>query len=212
MINSSKPFVARLVNKFSIYIVFFSLFFLLFSSCTCSKCSKVEISTIPANVLKASDDFIISKVGKKYFQDHFVADLTNSQKKKTFFEMHYRFVDRNNEEINEDVFFFVDTNARIIKSMEIKGVPDCLENPELCEIKITKEEAIQIAEIDKLQEGIKDWKIKLRWLSEEGSYVWHILATYSEMGSGDSYKAKGEEIFINPNSGSVIKKREWAIR
>ena len=75
-----------------------------------------------------------------------------------------------------------------------------------------EEEERDIAEMEGLKKGIREWDVSFRWSDVDNRYIWHILSTHEELESGDRYKGKGEEIIIDPNNGAVIEKRDWELK
>lgn len=113
--------------------------------------------------------------------------------------------------VNERITFRTDTNGTVLERYDIYGIPNCVVNPKECEFNITKKEAVDIAKENDLPEGIKDWEVSFRYSGKLERYVWHILATTSEMKTDDINKASGEEIIIDPFDGEVLEHRKWNI-
>jgi len=192
---------------------YLSLFALaLFSySCTCSNCDKRLENDIPAYIVEAADKFIISRVGQDFYDNYIYPDYVRTKAVPPYYHMYYILRMVETDFINEQVYFTLDEKGNIVEEFDVVGVPDCMEEPADCEFNIRKEQALEIAKREKLVEGIKPWDIAFMWSSDLGKYVWHILSTTRESGSGDFYKASGQEIIIDPNDGKILKQREWDI-
>ncbi len=192
-------------------VVIFSLSFLLIgvASCSCNSASDAQ-SKIPDNIVSRGDDYLISKVGEQFFKSNIYFDAENSKETESGYYLSYRFVMKDKDFIDELISFVVNKNGRVIEKMPVTGIPDCIDANSDC-YKIDEDAAKKIAEENELAEGIKDWMIEFSWQSDYGKYTWHVLSVTQESGKVDDYKAKGEEIFIDPNTGEVLNKRKWNI-
>ncbi|MFH1197272.1 MAG: PepSY domain-containing protein [bacterium] len=182
-----------------------------FYSCTCSNCDKRLENNIPAYIVEAADKFIISTAGQDFFDDFIYPDYVRTKAAPPYYHMYYvlRMVEM--DYINEQVYFTLDEKGNIVEDFDIAGIPNCVEEPTECQFNITKEQAVDIALREKLAKGIKPWDTAFRWSSDLGKYVWHILSTTRELGSGEAYKASGQEIIVDPYDGKVLKFRDWDI-
>lgn len=195
-------------------VIFYTFILVLIVSCSCKTCDRqadFQIS-VPDSIFNSGDRFIISKVGKEFFKENFFRDYIFSKKLTDGYYLRYNYRRLDYSFVDEPVYFFVDTLGNVRTEREIIGIPNCRYTPEFCDYKINEEEAIAIAKENELAEGIRPWDVSFRWETTFNRYIWHILATTWERGSGDNYKAKGEEIIIDPIDGSVLKIREWYIR
>ncbi len=184
------------------------------SACTCSTCGKQsELIEIPEKVKKGSEEYIISKTGKEFFEKNIFPDLINTKMVSDYYEMHYVLSMMDHDFVNEPIIFFVDSLGKVNEKYEIKGIPNCIENEQDCEFNITKEMAVEIAEQNNLVKGIRDWDLSFRWHGKLKKYIWHIISTTKEIGNigSEMYKAEGEEIILNPNDGEILSRSEWKI-
>lgn len=186
-----------------------------FAGCSCSSCgqqnSEVVEVQIPDSIFSAGDKFIIHKTGEEFFGEYIHRDFINSKEHENFYELIYRFKIVEKGYVDERIQFFVDKKGNVLQEHDIVGIPDCWKDSRNCEFIIDKERAVEIANENNLDEGVREWDISFRWSHEHGKYVWHILTTINEIGSGDFYKANGKEIFIHPYDGTVIQIRSWRI-
>ncbi len=49
------------------------------------------------------------------------------------------------------------------------------------------------------------WDFKLQ------KYVWRIISTLNEFGDEENYKATGQELVIDPNTGEVLALNDWRV-
>ncbi len=203
----------RRLIKYSKSMAIILLIFTL-AYCTCKTCQQKDefIISVPDSIFVKGDQFISSKVGDEFFKNNFFRDFVFSKKIGSEYYLRYNYRSLDYDFVDEPVYFWTDSLGNVIPNKEIVGIPNCLYSPELCEYAIDREDAIHIAKDEGLAKGVREWDVSFRWNAELKSYIWHILSTTWEIGSGDNYKAKGEEIMIDPVSGSVLKKREWQIR
>jgi hypothetical protein len=107
--------------------------------------------------------------------------------------------------------FTVDSVGNVIKNRDIVGIPRCLNFPEECDFNIDEQTARQIAGNMGLKDGVKEWDAGFMWDFKFNRYVWRILSTLTELGSDENYKATGQEMLIDPNSGEVLALNDWRI-
>ena len=62
-----------------------------------------------------------------------------------------------------------------------------------------------------LKEGIREWDAGFMWDFKLQRYVWRILSTLSEYNYDDNYKATGQEMIIDPNTGEVLALNDWRV-
>lgn len=167
---------------------------------------------VPDSIISKCNDFVISKTGRDFFDKYISFNYQSSQKTGDKYYINYIYRDLDKEYIDEKITFMVDTTGSVLKNLEISGIPEVKKHPEQCEFNLRKDQAVDIAIAEELPEGVGEWQVSFRWSAEFKRYVWHILTTISEMGSGDNYKAKGEEIILSPANGDIIARREWNIR
>lgn len=187
--------------------------FVLLLSCECKTCLQqtgFRIS-VPDSIFEKADDFVISKVGKSFFSENFFRDFIHSKKTEDGYYIRYNYNRLDYEFVDEPAFFQTDSAGAVYLDREIAGIPNCLDSPEQCDYNVNKLEAIEIAEADKLPTGVRDWDVSFRWEGSLDKYIWHVITTISETGSGDNYKAEGEEMMIDPVDGTVLKRRKWTI-
>ncbi|HSD62196.1 MAG TPA: PepSY domain-containing protein [Ignavibacteriaceae bacterium] len=168
-------------------------------------------SVVPGDVLKKSNQFIISKVGQEYFDKYIKPDFQETKKLRSQYQMVYNFRIPDKPYVDSKIKFTVDSTGRITDEKNTTGLPDCLSNPEKCEFNIDKEQAVSIAEENNLPKGIKDWKIEFKWEPEKNQYVWSILTTQSESQGSFGFRGSGEIMLIDPNTGEVISQKPWHV-
>lgn len=194
------------------FFIFLSILFpIILASCSCSKCGHQEESVVPLVILQKANTFIIAKTGEEYFINYISPDFYRIKFNAPYFEMVYRFFIPEKPFVDNLITFSIDTLGNVNTSREIIGIPEYLFLPETCEFNIDEDKAKEIAAADKLEDGIKDWKIGFVWDSKFNRYTWHILATFSELKYDGGYKGSGRELIINPNSGEVLARNDWKV-
>lgn len=194
--------------------VIFILFVIVATGCTCKTCRQNSSFTIsiPDSIFAAGDNFIESRVGTEFFKHNFFRDYIFSKRVAEGYYLRYNYRSLDYDFVDEPVFFFVDTLGMVLKNKEIHGIPNCRYAPEECVYNINEEEAIQIAQRDSFPEGIRPWDVSFRWEASLNKYIWHIISTTWEAEGSNGSRAKGEEIMIAPQTGEILKHREWYIR
>jgi hypothetical protein len=180
-----------------------------FYSCSCG-CLESQ-SIVPGDVLKKSNQFIISKTGQEYFDKYIKPDFQETKKSHSQYQMVYNFKIPDKSYVDAKIKFTVDSTGQVTDTKNVSGLPDCLSSPEKCEFNINKEQAIQIAEKNNFAKGIKDWKIEFKWDPEKNQYVWSILSTLQETKSSAGFRGSGEIMLIDPNSGEIISQKPWHV-
>jgi hypothetical protein len=168
-------------------------------------------SIVPENVKKNADRYIVSKVGADFFEQYIFFNPERCKQIKPNYLVYYKLVMPQHDYVNEDIYFTVDFTGDVVNYYEIVGIPDCSEDPSLCDFKLTETEARKIAIEKELPLGVRQWDMSFRWSGELNRYIWHIISTVSESGSDQNYKASGVEMMISPADGSILKHREWNI-
>jgi hypothetical protein len=182
-----------------------------FTFYTCS-CSCTESQTqIPEQVLNKSNDFIISKIGRDYFDKYIKPDYQDSRKISSHYDMVYSFKIPSKPYVDTKIKFSVDTTGQIMNRESIIGLPDCLSSPGKCEFNIDEERAKTIAQKNDFKQGIKDWKVEFKWEPKYNQYVWSILSTFNEAQGSFGFRGNGEIMLIDPNTGDVISQKPWRV-
>ena len=180
-----------------------------FFACSCS-CTDSQ-SSVPDQVLKNSNEFIISKVGKDFFDKNIKPDFQNSKKIGSQYFMVYSFNMPDKRYVDSKIKFTVDTTGQIVDKKNVTGLPDCLSNPEKCRFNIDEEQAKKIAKENEFKEGIKDWKVEFKWEPKYNQYVWSILSTLEESKGSFGFRGNGEILLIDPDSGKIISRDTWRV-
>lgn len=180
-----------------------------FFACSCS-CTDSQ-SSVPDQVLKNSNQFIISKVGKDFFDKNIKPDFQNTKKIGSQYLMVYSFNMPDKRYVDSKIKFTVDTTGQIVDKKNVSGLPDCLSNPEKCRFNIDEEQAKKIAKENEFKEGIKDWKVEFKWEPKYNQYVWSILSTLEESKGSFGFRGNGEILLIDPDSGKIISRDPWRV-
>ena len=206
-----------MTNKsiFKISVFLFALIVListtLLTSCKCRACEDKEEGSVPLEVLSKADSFITVSTGKEFFQEYITPDFYRTKYTSPYYEMAYKFFMPDKPYVNVTIKFTVDSLGNVLKNRDIVGIPRCLNFPEQCDFNIDEQSAKQIATIMGLKDGVKEWDTGFMWDFKLQRYVWRILSTLTELGSEENYKATGQEILIDPNSGEVLVLNDWRI-
>lgn len=206
-----------MTNK-SIFIIsmFLSALIILISitiltSCKCRACEDKEEGSVPLEVLTKADSFITASTGKEFFQQYITPDFYRTKHTPPYYEMAYKFFMLEKPYVNATIKFTVDSLGNVVKNRDIVGIPRCVNFPEECTFNIDEQTAKQIATDMGLKEGIREWEVGFLWDFKLQRYVWRILSTLTEYSSGDNYKATGQEMVIDPNTGEVLALNDWRV-
>ena len=184
---------------------------LVITSCKCLSCEKQEEANVPVEILQKADAFIIKTTGKEFFNKYITADFYRTKVIPPYYEMAYRFFIPEKPYVNATIKFTVDSVGNVMKNRDIVGIPKCQFYPEECNFNIDEATAKQIAANKGLKEGVKEWDAGFLWDFKLQRYVWRILSTLKEFGTEESYKANGQEMVIDPNTGEVLALNDWHI-
>ncbi len=180
-----------------------------FFACSCS-CTDSQ-STVPDNIVKSSNRFIVSRVGQEFLDKYIKPDYQESKKIDSKYYMVYNFRMPDKPYVDSKIKFEVDSTGHIVNQENVIGLPDCGADPGKCEFNINEEQARQIAKDNDFKEGIKDWKVEFKWDPKYNQYVWSILSTFEESQGSNGMRGKGEIMLIDPNSGKVVSTHPWRI-
>ena len=181
------------------------------TSCKCRACEDKEEGSVPIEVLAKADSFITASTGKEFFQQYITPDFYRTKSTPPFYEMAYKFFMPEKPYVNATIKFTVDSVGNVMKNRDIVGIPRCINFPEECDFNIDEKTARQIASDMELKEGIREWEAGFLWDFKLKRYVWRILSTLTEYSSDDNYKATGQEMVIDPNTGEVLALNDWRV-
>ena len=206
-----------MTNKFflkaSLLISLLTLFIIVatLTSCKCRACDDQEQASVPIDVLAKADSFIVASTSKEFFDKYITPDFYRTKHTPPYYEMAYKFFIPEKPFVNAEIKFTVDSVGNVLMNRDIVGIPRCKNFPEECDFNIDEQTARQIAGDMELKEGIRDWEACFLWDFKLHRYVWKILSTLTELGEGDHYKATGQEMIIDPNTGEVLSLNDWRI-
>jgi hypothetical protein len=183
----------------------------LLTSCKCRACENKEEGTVPLEVLTKADSFITASTGKEFFQKYIATDFARTKYIPPYYELAYKFFMPEKPYVNATIKFTVDSLGNVVRNRDIVGIPRCINFPEECDFHIDEQTAKQIAGNMGLKDGIREWEVGFLWDFKLQRYVWRILSTLTEMGSEENYKAMGQEMVIDPNTGEVLALNDWRI-
>lgn len=181
------------------------------TSCKCRTCQDQEQDSVPLEILTKADSFIIASTGKEFFKSYITPDFARTKHTPPYYEIAYKFFMPDKPYVDAIIKFTVDSVGNVIKNRDIVGIPRCLNFPEECDFNIDEQTARQIAGNMGLKDGVKEWDTGFMWDFKFNRYVWRILSTLTELGSDENYKATGQEMLIDPNSGEVLALNDWRI-
>jgi hypothetical protein len=181
------------------------------TSCKCRACEDKEEGSVPLEVLTKADSFITASTGKEFFQQYITPDFYRTKHTSPYYEIAYKFFIPEKPYVNATIKFTVDSLGNVLMNRDIVGIPRCINFPEECDFNIDEQTAKQIASNMELKEGIREWEVGFLWDFKLQRYVWRILSTLTEYSSGDNYKATGQEMVIDPNTGEVLALNDWRI-
>jgi len=195
-----------LISAISLFIIIAAL-----TSCKCIACEDQERGSVPLDILVKADSFITASTGKEFFNKYITADFYRTKHTPPYYEMAYKFFMPEKPYVSATIKFTVDSVGSVMKNRDIVGIPRCKNFPEECDFNIDEQTARQIASDMELKEGIKEWEAGFLWDFKLQRYVWRILSTLTEYSSGDNYKATGQEMVIDPNTGEVLALNDWRV-
>jgi hypothetical protein len=204
-----KTFSIKILQLLIVPIILINIVIL--TSCKCRACEDQEQGSVPLEVLTKADSFIVASTGKDFFDRYITADFARTRHIPPFYEMAYKFFMPEKPYVNATIKFTVDSIGNVMKDRDIIGIPRCKNFPEECDFNIDEKTARQIASDMELKEGIREWEAGFLWDFKLKRYVWRILSTLTEYSSGDNYKATGQEMVIDPNTGEVLALNDWRV-
>lgn len=181
------------------------------TSCKCRACEDQEEGTVPLEVLSKADSFIIASTSKEFFDKYITADFARTRHTPPYYEMAYKLFMPEKPYVDAIIKFTVDSVGNVMKNRDIVGIPRCEIFPEECEFNIDEQTARKIASDMELKEGIREWDAAFIWDFKLQRYVWKILSTLNEFGDEENYKATGQEMVIDPNTGDVLALNDWRV-
>ena len=199
-----------LKNSFTTFMVVIILSSIC-QSCSRSTSKKQEKTDVPLHVLQEANLFIISKTGAEFFHNYIAVDNIKTKHSPPYYEMVYNLYIPEKPYVNTSITFTVDETGKVIESRDILGIPNCNKNPSLCDWQFNRDGAVQIAETEGLEKGIKDWQIAFVWNPERQIYVWRILTVIREFQGDFGYRGSGKEMLIDPVSGEVLSLTGWQV-
>lgn len=204
----SKSFLIFQFVQVVLILLTFSVFI---NGCNCVPCSEKEEAKIPLEVLKKTDQFIISKTGDDFFKKYITADFLQSKHIAPNYLIVYKLYMPEKAFVDELIRFTVDSTGKVLTQYEVVGIPDCNTNPMDCDFVVDEKIAKQIATEYGLPKGTKDWKVDFIWEAKYNKYIWKIISTSKETVLQDHDRAEGELIIIDPSNASVIEKESWKV-
>ena len=197
--------------KISFTIISITILGAIYYSCSSSSNEKNEEAVVPLIVLQEANLFILSKTGPEFFHNYIAVDNIKTKHSPPYYEMAYNLYVPEKPYVNTSITFTVDETGKVVESRDIIGIPNCANNPKLCDWQVDKDGAVQIAESEGLEKGIKDWQIAFLWNPERQIYVWRILTVIREFQGDFGYRGSGKEMLIDPVSGEVLSLTGWQI-
>jgi len=204
-----KKFTLKISLLLSALIILMSIAVL--TSCKCRACDDQEQASVPLEVLAKADSFIIASTGKAFFNKYITADFYRTKHTPPYYELAYKFFMPEKPNVDATIKFTVDSVGNVIKNRDIVGIPRCKNFPGQCDFNIDEQTARQIASEMGLKEGVREWDAGFLWDFKLRRYVWRILSTLKEFGGEENYKATGQEMVIDPNTGEVLSLNDWRI-
>jgi hypothetical protein len=204
-----KIFSIKILQLLIVPIILINIVIL--TSCKCRACEDQEQNSVPLEVLTMADSFIVASTGKEFFNQHIKPDFARTKHTPPYYEMVYKFYMPGKPYVDALIKFTVDSVGNVLMNRDIVGIPKCLNFPEQCEFNIDEQTARQIASDMEFKEGIKEWDSGFMWDFKLQRYVWRILSTLTEYNYDDNYKATGQEMIIDPNTGDVLALNDWRV-
>lgn len=188
----------------------FSIFDFLLVSCAGSNCAQNK-TTIPPDIFKKANEFVISKTGEEFFNKYITPDFSLSRELESGYLVVYSISIKEKPFVKGTISFALDSTGNINTNKEIAGIPDCIKSPGDCEFNIDIAATENIARQNGLEKGVKQWDVKFLWSAQFNKYVWYVINTLAESEGGYGSRANGKEFIIDPNSGVVLFINEWRV-
>jgi len=83
------------------------------------------------------------------------------------------------------------------------SLPNCLEDPALCETFIEEQEVLRLAAESGLPEGLSDWRTAFAWDGRRGRFVWDVVSLIFKSEDVD----RSVRVRIDAGSGDVIERQ-----
>ena len=168
---------------------------------------------MPELIREKSAEFIVFRVGQDFFDRYITYErgiyygggkccpqCTHLQARPRYL-LGFRLRIPGKPYVDELIEFTMDSAGDVIAEAIIRGLPDCVTNPEECEFSIDQARAIEIAEQAGLEPGIKEWTVGFQWAGGEfQTYAWSVQNTLSDSG----FSPEGRGFTIDTNSGEVL--------
>lgn len=183
--------------------------------------------SIPDSIIAESNDFVISKVGEPFFNSYIKFDSSKSKYSAAdpfciehpsscaafllnpHYYIVYKFKIPEKVFIDEIIQFVTDVSGDIVPDRDVYGIPKCSNND--CWNNFTvidKDEAIQIAQNEGLEEGIREWSISFYFYAGDfNDYVWGISNTLYQI----NLEWGGKGLIINASNGEIYEKYSWTM-
>ncbi len=193
------------------FLIAFIILSAVYYSCGTSNSKKGGESVIPLNVLQEANLFVVSKTGAEFFHNYISVNKAKTKHSPPYYQMVYNLYIPEKPYVNASITFTVDETGKVVESRDIIGIPNCNKSPTLCDWQVDKEGAVQIAQKEGLEKGIKDWQIAFVWNPERKIYVWRIQTVLREFQGDFGYRGSGREMLIDPVSGEILSLTGWQI-
>ena len=169
---------------------------------------KISPKDIPEHITVYSSLFLASRLGPNLMQSSVVLiGARGPRGEERSYRVRYHFFPHNFPE--ETVPFEVVTDwsgeCRMASKSEF---PDCSDQPVLCDVNVSREDARRIAEENGLVPGIRDWEIQLTYLSHFQGLVWTVSNTTHRISQG----YEGKSVIIRASDGEFLAMWGWVIQ
>ena len=169
---------------------------------------------VPNSIIDKSNQYIISKVGLNFFNEHFTLNKSyyyqsyesclnfgglyckSSNDSYPYYHLIYSFNVPLDNNITEVVRLLLDINGNIIYEPGTTEIPDCSVNANECNFPIDEKTALEIA----ARESVINEHANFFWQYEYNTYVWGVNPVISK----DDIGTRGVGILIDANSGEVL--------
>ncbi len=192
---------------FALFILLLLIFPVFIIGC---RCGVEQETNIPANIVKKSNQQIISKTGEDFFHNYFSLNIADSKEVDSKYLMKYNFKIDGKPFVDKEISFVVDSLGNLADGQKLSGIPNCVNNA--CDYSVDETKAKQIADEQGLEKGIKNWKSDFVWNDKYENYVWEIISTSSESQGSNGYRGSGNEMIIDANNGKILESNSWHVR
>jgi hypothetical protein len=185
--------------------------------------AEAVVQSVPPEIMKKAEQFVISKVGVEFFQEHMSLHGSDLERARPASGTSYD--EGTTEELDGvvvgyrfsydiqvadrpipagHVWFKTDLDGNADPET-VHGLPDCVSCPEECEFPMDEGAAREVAILAGLDPGLREWRVSLLWHGGFRTYVWNVMNVTNESPDLE----EGKSVLIDANDGGVLSVCEY---